>query len=226
MRNSQTFSIFREVRYYLWVVLGAGALTIAFFIILPLMQTISKPPPWDLIVTGVDLGQTEPPPPSPQAEQQEPEPESEDKPPELTEADTAPLDLSMLEIALNPGFSSGWMGSGDFAVKLDTIMSTSNDENVNEIVSFADLDQKPRIINQTSPILSQKLRQKTPASVTIIFIVDEKGHVMEPHVKSSSDSAFEKPALDAVKRWVFEPGKKSGKAVRFRMLVPISFPKG
>ncbi len=33
-------------------------------------------------------------------------------------------------------------------------------------------------------------------------------------------------ALTAVKQWKFEPGKRNGKAVRFRMRVPISFPKG
>ncbi len=44
MRSSITFNIFREVRYYLWVIMGAIVLTLAFFIVLPLMQTISKPP--------------------------------------------------------------------------------------------------------------------------------------------------------------------------------------
>ena len=118
------------------------------------------------------------------------------------------------------------MGNGDFTINLNTIVSASNDENINEIFSLADLDQKPRVINQPSPVLNQQLLRKTPASLTLIFIVDEKGHVIEPRVKSSSDSAFEKPALDAVKRWLFEPGKKGGKAVQTRMLVPVSFPKG
>ena len=118
------------------------------------------------------------------------------------------------------------MGSGDFAINLNSIISTSSEENINEIFSLADLDQKPRVINQPSPVLSPALRRKTPASITIIFIVDEQGHVIEPRVKSSSDPAFEKFALDAVKRWLFEPGKKSGKAVQTRMLAPITFPKG
>ena len=36
----------------------------------------------------------------------------------------------------------------------------------------------------------------------------------------------ERPALAAVKKWKFEPGKKGGEPVRFRMRVPITFPKG
>jgi protein TonB len=226
MRKSETFSIFQEIRYYIWVFLGAIVLTLAFFIILPLMQTISKPPALDLFVTDVDLGNVEPPPPSPQVEEQEQEPESKEKPPELAESDAAPLDLDQLEIALSPGFSQGLMGSGDFTLNLTKIMSTSSDEDINAIFSLSELDQKPRIINQPSPILNPKLLSKTPANVKIIFIVNEQGHVIEPRIRSSSDPVFEKPALDAVKRWIFEPGKKNGKAVRFRMLVPITFPKG
>ena len=36
----------------------------------------------------------------------------------------------------------------------------------------------------------------------------------------------EKPALAAIKQWKFEPGKRSGQPVRFRMRVPITFPEG
>ncbi len=226
MRNSSKFSIVREVRYYLWVFLGAIVLTLAFFFILPVMQTISAPPEWEITQMDFDSGPIDTPPPAPQADEPESEPESQEQPPELVESQDVQLDLEQLEMALNPGFSQGWMGSGDFAINLNSIMSTSSEENINEIFSLADLDQKPRIINQPSPVLSPTLRRKTPASLTIIFIVDEQGHVIEPRVKSSSDSDFDKSALDAVKRWLFEPGKKSGKAVQTRMLAPITFPKG
>jgi len=226
MRSDRKNSVVSEVRYYLWVFLGAIVLTLAFFFVLPVMQTISKPPEWDVMAMDIDSAQMEPPPPTPQAEESEPEPEAEEEPPELVESDTEPLSLDTLELALNPTFSDGWAGAGDVAVKIGSIISESSDDNINEIVSFADLDQKPRVINQPGPILNAKLRRKTPASVTIIFIVDEKGHVIEPRIKSSSDTAFEKSAMDAVKKWLFEPGKKSGKPVRFRMLAPITFPKG
>jgi protein TonB len=45
-------------------------------------------------------------------------------------------------------------------------------------------------------------------------------------VQSSSDPVFEAPSLAAVKQWKFEPGKRNGKPVRFRMRVPITFPEG
>jgi protein TonB len=225
MRNRQAFSVVRTIRYYLTVLFGAAVLTLAFFIVLPLMQTISKPPTDDLFLSDVDLANVEPPPPPPAEEEPEPEPETEEQPPELIEQ-AAPLDLSQLELALNPSFGEGWMGSGDFAVKLNTIISDSKDGNSDAIFSMADLDQKPRVIYQSSPVLSQQLRRKAPGKVNIIFIVDERGRVVEPRVRNSTDPIFENPALTAVKRWKFEPGKRSGKPVRFRMLVPITFPKG
>jgi protein TonB len=49
--------------------------------------------------------------------------------------------------------------------------------------------------------------------------------VENPLVQSSSNPAFEAPALAAVKQWKFEPGKRNGEPVRFRMRVPITFPK-
>jgi len=223
--SRQTFSIVREIRYHLWVLLGSMVMALALFIVLPVMQTISKPPTDDLLLTDVDVADIEPPPPSPPEPEPEPEPEFEDQPPELAE-EAAPLDLSQLELALNPGFSEGWMGGGDFAVQLNTVVSGSKDEDENAIFSMADLDQKPRVIYQPSPSFSKSLRRKAPAKVNVIFIVDERGRVMEPRIRSSTDSLFEKPALSAVKRWKFEPGKRGGKPVRFRMLAPITFGKG
>jgi protein TonB len=73
--------------------MGAVGLTLMFFIVLPLMQTISKPPTDDLMLTTVDVGNVEPPPPPPAEEEPEPEPEVEEEPPELAE-EAPPLDLT------------------------------------------------------------------------------------------------------------------------------------
>jgi protein TonB len=226
MRNHQTFSIFRHAYHHLGVILGAVGLTFIFFFVLPLMQTISQPPTDDLLLQAVDVGNVEPPPPPPIAEEPEPEPELDEQPPELMEQEAPPLDLSQLELALNPGFSEGWMGGGDFAVKLNTIVSTSNNEDLDAVFSMADLDQKPRVIYQPSPVLNRQLRQKAPATVYIIFMVNELGRVEEPRIQSSSNPIFETPALAALKRWKFETGKRGGKPVRSRMRVPITFPGG
>jgi protein TonB len=225
VRNRQPFSVLGEVRHGLSVIMGAMALTLVFFIVLPLMQTISKPPAEDLYLQTVDVGNIEPPPPPPPEEEMQQDPEPEEAPPELVE-EAPPLDLSQLELALNPGLSGGWAEGGDFAVKLNTVVSASKGDDLNAVFSMADLDQKPRVIYQPGPTLTRELRRKAPGKVNIIFIVDERGRVVDPRIRSSTDPAFEKPAMSAVKRWKFEPGKRGGKAVRFRMLAPITFPEG
>jgi protein TonB len=212
----------KQQRHRLWVLLGASALTLVFFIILPLMQTIGDSPVDDLLLQTVDTANVPPPPPPPEPEQEE-EKEKEPPPPDLAE-EAPPLDLSQLELALNPGgFSDGWM-AGDFAVKLNTVVAQGED--IDSVFSMADLDQKPRAIHQPAPSLDAAARKKVPGTVYIIFIVDQRGRVENPVVQQATDSVFEKPALAAVKQWKFEPGKRNGQPVRFRMRVPVTFPKG
>lgn len=213
----------KPLKWYhrLMTALGAILLTLAFFLVLPIMQTISQPPASDLELTSVSS--MEPPPPPPMEEEpEEPEPEEEPPPPEI--ADTPPMDLSQLELALNPGGLGGGVG-GDFVVNLmNTAVKQSAD--VDAIFSMADLDQKPRPVYQPAPVFNSSLRAKAPATVYIIFVVSQKGKVEMPKVQKSTDPAFNSAAMAAIKQWRFEPGKRGGKPVRFRMRVPITFPKG
>lgn len=203
------------------VALGAVVLTVLLFLVLPLIQVIGESQESDLIVQSVDIPNIPPPPPPPEEEPEE-EQEEEEAPPELNE-EAPPLDLSQLEIALNTGMSDSWTG-GDFAMKLTSVMAKGDD--VDALFSLADLDQKPRVIYQPSPTLSAKVRKKAPGTVYVVFVVDQRGRVVNPSVQKSSDPIFERPALAAVKKWRFEPGKRKGEAVRFRMRVPITFPAG
>jgi protein TonB len=222
VRTRKTISLAARLRHRLWVALGAAALTTLFFIILPLLQTISDSPVDDMMLQAIDTASVPPPPPPPENEPEE-EKEEEPPPPALAE-EAPPLDLSQLELALNPGFGEGGMGAGDFAVKLNTVVSQS--ENSEAIFSMADLDQKPRVIHQPGPTLDGAARKKAPGTVYILFIVDQRGRVENPVVQQATDPVFEKPALAAVKQWKFEPGKRNGQSVRFRMRVPVTFPKG
>ena len=111
---------------------------------------------------------------------------------------------------------------GDFALELNTLTAAGDDGA--GLFSLADLDQAPRAVYQPSPALSKKLLKRGPGKVWIIFIVNERGRVENPKVQSSSDPLFERPALAAVRKWRFEPGKRDGKAVSSRTRIPISFP--
>jgi protein TonB len=211
----------RACLHRLLVATGAFGLTLAFFLVLPLMETIGQTAEADLIVQSVDTADL-PPPPPPIEEEPEQEEQPEEQPPELTEQ-AEPLDLSQLELALNPGLGDGWLG-GDFAVNLGTVAQAASGE-VEELFSIADLDQKPRVLYQPSPVLDAKVRKKAPGTVYVLFVVDQRGRVENPIVQQATDPVFEAPALAAVKQWKFEPGKRNGQPVRFRMRVPITFPQ-
>lgn len=198
---------------------GAMGLTLVFFLVLPLMQSISKPDEDRKKVQEVSVGDLEPPPPPPEEEPPEEE-EPEEVKPELTEA--PPLDLSQLEIALNPGGTG--LGIGSFAPQINTGDLAGGVEDMLE--NMADLDQKPRIVYQPGPMLDAKLRKAAPATVYVIFIVNKNGRVESPKVQKSSNPIFDRSALNAVKQWKFEPGMRGGEPVRFRMKVPITFPRG
>lgn len=212
-------SLLKFIFHHLSVSASAVTLTVSFFLVLPLMQAISKGPTTDTLLTDMNAAHV-PPPPPPVEEEPEKEPEPEEKPPNLEE-DAPPLDLNQLELALNPGFNDSWLG-GDFAVKLNGAGGGGDD--VDALFSLADLDQKPRAIYQPSPVLTPKVREKAPGTVYVVFVVDPQGKVEDPKVQRSDDPIFERPALAAVKKWKFEPGRRAGKPVRFRMRVPITFP--
>lgn len=202
--------------------LGAAIMTLAFFLVLPLMQAIGGGPKHDMDIATFDTANLPPPPPPPVEEEPEEEEQEEEQAPELTE-EAQPLDLSQLELALNPGFSESWMGA-DFSVQLNAVGGKKGG-GLEELFSLSDLDQRPRATYQPSPALSAKIRKRAPGTVYILFIVDERGRVVKPKVQKSTDPIFERSALNAVKQWKFEPGMRNGQPVRFRMRVPISFPK-
>ena len=105
----------RGLLHRLGVMTGSVGLTLIVFLVLPLMQTISKPLTQDMSLTTVDLASLEPPPPAVQEEEPEQEQEKPEPPPQLQEiTDTPPLDLSQLELALNPGLGGGLGTAGDF----------------------------------------------------------------------------------------------------------------
>ncbi|QDU66092.1 energy transducer TonB [Engelhardtia mirabilis] len=202
------------------VLIGAVVSTTAIFFVLPLLQAITDRAPRESRIEAFEVAEV-PPPPAPEEEPPPPEEEPEEEPPEL-EPERQLLDLSQLELALNPSFGDGLL-QGDFEIKLGGFGQGGAD--VAELFSLADLDQRPRAVYQTQPVQDAKTRRLAPATVYIIFIVDEQGRVENPRVQSSPDPAFERPALAAVRQWRFEPGKRGGQPVRFRMRVPITFPK-
>lgn len=200
----------------------APLLTLAFFLVLPLLQTLGERPDLEFVVRKVFSSEL-PDPSEIDDDEEEQEDEEEEPPPPELEDESPPADLSALELALNPGYGEGWGASG-FSMKLDGM--DAKRKAVDALFSLNDLDQKPRPTYKHSPQFGPQQQRKAPGRVVLLFIVNERGRVEQPRIHSSTDKVFNSPALAAIKKWKFEPGTRNGKPVRFRMRLPITFPKG
>lgn len=93
-----------------------------------------------------------------------------------------------------------------------------------DVLSANLLDQPPRARSQPPPVYPfEQKRTGQGGEVVVSFRVDETGRVYTSQVVKSTAREFEEAALRAVDRWVFQPGMKDGKKVRFGMVVPIVF---
>ena len=172
-----------------------------------------------------------------EAEQMEAEEEEAPDPTELLRSLESPVlqapsldaaSLGAIEAALD-----GQLGSGDFADSVSfasggriggTGRAGGADVELENAFSLAEIDQKPRAIFQAAPLYPDEMRsKKAEGLVSVIFVVDPSGRVTNPRVEKASHPAFEKPALDAVRQWKFEPGLKAGQRVSCKMRVPFRF---
>jgi protein TonB len=86
------------------------------------------------------------------------------------------------------------------------------------------LDNEPRVRFQQPPRYPYGAIHSLKAGTVVVeFGVNEKGRVYDARVVSSTDSVFEEPTLEAVRQWRFEPGRRNGMLVRFRMMLPVEF---
>lgn len=142
----------------------------------------------------------------------------------------AAMSLSDLESALGGGAAGGGgeFGGGFSFASGGRIGGTGTAETggsgFDDILSAAELDQRPRPVFQAAPQYPLDLRKKkVEGTVNVVFFVDKDGRVLNPQVENSSHPAFERPALEAVRQWRFEAGTRNGQKVSFKMRVPIAF---
>ncbi|HJQ96667.1 MAG TPA: energy transducer TonB [Candidatus Polarisedimenticolaceae bacterium] len=141
----------------------------------------------------------------------------------------APLSLADLSGVLDGAGGGGEFGMGGGALSSGgriggTGTGVSFDDTMGEVASIADLDQRPRVVFQSPPSYPQELRKRNVVgSVQVVFLVDTAGKVISPKVEKSTNPAFERPALEAVRQWKFEAGTRHGEKVSFKMRVPITF---
>ncbi|MFZ5494597.1 MAG: TonB family protein [Verrucomicrobiota bacterium] len=75
-------------------------------------------------------------------------------------------------------------------------------------------DVMPKPVRRQPPIYPYNARMAgLNGKVLVGFIINTKGEVINPHVVRSNNPWFERPALDAILKWKFEPALKAGRPV-------------
>jgi protein TonB len=195
---------------------GLG-LTAIIFCILPFSHLVNKPTrTLELRKTSaVDLPppaeDTPPPPPVEEA----PPPEAP-PPPRLADAAQAVPITADLELAAGSGGALAGFGEIRSLTAAQAIQDQTFD--------VSELEKRPEAVSQVAPAYPPELRKaKIEGSVMLVFVLDEGGRVEDPRVENSTRPEFEKPALEAIRKWRFRPGMREGTAVRTYIRVPIKF---
>jgi periplasmic protein TonB len=93
-----------------------------------------------------------------------------------------------------------------------------------QVFDPAQLDQIPVARVQQEPVYPyDMLRNSITGEVIVGFIVDANGNVRDAYVISSNHREFEAPAVQAVSKLKFRPGRRNNHPVNTRMAVPIVF---
>ena len=198
------------------VIFGVG-FTAVLFGFIPFAHRIAKPE------RSLELRTTsavEAPPPV--DEEIAPPPPEAEKPPEV--APEPQLAETQQQIPLSADLEVA-LGSGGALAGFGEIRSLTAAEAVQEdTFDVAELEKRPEAVSQVAPTYPEALRKaKVEGVVTLIFVLDETGKVEDPRVENSTRPEFEKPALDAIRKWRFSPGQKDGQAVRTYIRVPLRF---
>jgi periplasmic protein TonB len=117
------------------------------------------------------------------------------------------------------GSGGALAGFGESLRALTTVEAAAQD-----VFDAADLEKRPEAVSQIPPAYPPELRKaKIEGMVTLVFVLSEDGHVEDPRVENSSRPEFEKPALEATRKWRFRPGEKDGQPVRTYVRIPMRF---
>ena len=88
----------------------------------------------------------------------------------------------------------------------------------------AAVDAKPLPIRTPQPEYPADLRaQNLEGTVVLAVSIDEKGEVATCEVTKSTDKRFEAAAIEAVRKWKFNPATKNKTPVSCKVTLPIRF---
>jgi protein TonB len=95
---------------------------------------------------------------------------------------------------------------------------------IGNLFNIGDLDQQPVARVRQTPTYPYDMRRAgINGSVVVEFIISTEGDVIQTQVIRSSHREFEMPALQAVQKWKFKPGRRRGQVVNVRASQLLEF---
>jgi len=95
---------------------------------------------------------------------------------------------------------------------------------ISNLFNVGDLDQQPVARVRQAPTYPYDMRRAgINGTVVVEFIINTEGDVIQSQIVRSSHREFEMPALQAVQKWKFKPGKKGGRVVNVRASQLLEF---
>jgi sulfatase modifying factor 1 len=83
---------------------------------------------------------------------------------------------------------------------------------------------KPILLRKVDPDYSAKARQAKIEGVVVLSIdIDVTGHPVNPRVVHSLGYGLDEKAIEAVKKWKFEPARQDGKPIQLTVTVEVNF---
>jgi protein TonB len=84
--------------------------------------------------------------------------------------------------------------------------------------------EPPVPVRTVAPDFPNDLRNKGISGIVMVnVLIDAQGNPQDLKVTKSSNSAFEEPAVEALRKWKFKPAERDGANVALRVVIPIRF---
>lgn len=83
---------------------------------------------------------------------------------------------------------------------------------------------KPQILRKVDPEYSDEARKAKYTGMVVLYVeIDTTGHATNIQVQRSLGMGLDEKAVEAVKKWLFVPGKLNGKPVKVPVTVEVTF---
>jgi len=83
---------------------------------------------------------------------------------------------------------------------------------------------KPELLRKVEPEYSDEARKAKFSGTVVLYIeIEPNGRATNIHVQRSLGMGLDEKAIEAVRKWIFAPGKENGRAVKVPATVEVNF---